>query len=352
MERYQPPTAGAAPAVLCPGAAPRAAPAPETGAPPAVHAQGLVKTYPGGHRAVDGVDLTVAPGEIFGFLGPNGAGKSTTIAMLCALARPSAGHAAVFDADVTADPQRVRRLVGLLLQHTALDPEFTCAQNLYTHARLHQLSRPHARARIREVLELTGLTDRRAYKARTLSGGMLRRLEIARALLHEPRLLFLDEPTTGLDPHARAQIWQHLTALRASQGTTLFVTTHYLDEAEHCDRIAIIDHGRIVVCDTPTTLKAALGRDRIHLRTSDDQASAAIVDGLLPANATATAATGELVLTVPDATALLPRLVTALVGSGIALHALTVAQPTLDDVFLHYTGRHITTDTGHHEDSG
>jgi ABC-2 type transport system ATP-binding protein len=317
----------------------------------AVDARGLAKTYPGDHLAVDGVDLTVAPGEIFGFLGPNGAGKTTTIAMLCTLARPTAGHAAIFGADVAAEPERVRRLVGLLLQHTAIDPDFTCAQNLYTHARLHQLPRAQARARTRQVLDLAGLADRRRRKASTLSGGLRRRLEIARALLHQPRLLFLDEPTTGLDPYARTQIWQNLIRLRNEHRTTLFVTTHYLDEAEHCDRIAIIDHGRIVACDTPAALKAGLGCDRVYLRTTDDTAAAVACAELhlkpKPGHepGRSGASLGGLTLQFPDAARRLPALCTALTARGITLHSLAVTPPTLDEVFFHHTGRHIDTST-------
>ncbi|WP_261991947.1 ABC transporter ATP-binding protein [Streptomyces sp. MS191] len=251
-------------------------------APPvyAISTRGLVKSYAGPDgtttHAVRGLDLDVRQGETFAFLGPNGAGKSTTLALLCALARPTAGRATVAGADVLARPDQVRQRVGMLFQHSALDPDLTAEQNLHIHARLYGLRRRHARVRTTEMLDLVGLTDRRRSLVRTLSGGMRRRLELARGLLHAPRVLFLDEPTTGLDPHARAQVWEHLRALRDQHGSTLFVTTHYLEEAEHCDRLGIIDHGRLVAQGTPLALKAAIGDDRVALRTGDDAACTAM----------------------------------------------------------------------------
>ncbi|TXS32906.1 ATP-binding cassette domain-containing protein [Streptomyces sp. adm13(2018)] len=311
----------------------------------AISMRGLVKSYPGPQgtttEAVRGVDLDVRQGESFAFLGPNGAGKSTTIAMLCALARPTAGHAVVAGVDVVGRPHEVRRRVGMLFQHGALDVDLTVDQNLHIHARLYGLSRRHARSRAAEVLETAGLSDRRRSPVRTLSGGMRRRLEIARALLHSPRLLFLDEPTTGLDPHARAQVWEHLRALRDRHGNTLFVTTHYLEEAENCDRIAIIDHGRVVAQGTPLALKAAIGDDLVVLRTSDDTAARQVVRGIVPADRTVTAFSGGVSLRVSDGSTWIPRLCAALQGHGIAVHAASAAPPTLDDVFFHHTGRSL-----------
>ncbi|MET9297200.1 ATP-binding cassette domain-containing protein [Streptomyces sp. NPDC003077] len=307
--------------------------------PLAIHARGLAKSYPG-HHAVRGIDLSVRPGEVFGFLGPNGAGKSTTIALLCALARPTAGHARVAGADVATQPRDVRLRVGLLLQHTAAEPHLTLAQNLYVHARMHQLSRARARARTAEVLALAGLTERRRDKVRTLSGGLRRRLEIARALLHQPRVLFLDEPTTGLDPHARARVWDHLVHLSARTGTTCFVSTHHLEEAERCDRLAIMDHGRVVACGTPDGLKAAVGHDRLHLRTADDRAASAAAREDLRLDPVA-GPDGGLAFRVPADPATVPRLCAALTARGIGVHALTVTRPGLDDVFFHHTGRSI-----------
>nr|WP_066944088.1 ATP-binding cassette domain-containing protein [Streptomyces lushanensis] len=311
----------------------------------AIRTRGLVKSYPGpagsAIHAVRDLDLEVRQGETFAFLGPNGAGKSTTIALLCALARPTAGHARVAGADVVTQPHEVRRQVGMLFQHSALDPDLTADQNLHIHARLYGLRRRHARERAAEVLEMVGLTDRRRSPVRTLSGGMRRRLEIARGMLHSPRVLFLDEPTTGLDPHARAQVWEHLRALRDRNGSTLFVTTHYLEEAENCDRIAIIDRGRLVAQGTPAALKAAIGDDRVALRTSDNVTAQQVVRRIAPSDQAITVDADGVCLRAPDGSAWIPRLCAALEGHGIAVHAASATPPTLDDVFFHHTGRSI-----------
>lgn len=306
-----------------------------------------MKSYPGPDGAtvdaVRGLDLDVRRGETFAFLGPNGAGKSTTIALLCALARPTSGHATVAGFDVATQPHAVRRQVGILFQHSALDPDLTVEQNLRIHARLYGLPRRDVRRRTAEVLEPAGLTDRRRFPVRALSGGMRRRLEIARQLLHSPSVLFLDEPTTGLDPHARAEIWEHLRALRDRLGSTLFVTTHYLEEAENCDRIAIIDGGRLVAQGTPLGLKTEIGDDRVALRTSDDGRAREVVAQAAPPDRPVTVDADGTWLRVPDGSAWIPRLCAALEAHGIAVHAASATPPTLDDVFFHHTGRSITT---------
>ncbi|MFF6885897.1 ATP-binding cassette domain-containing protein [Streptomyces sp. NPDC012421] len=332
-----------------PAGTPAPAPAPRADARDpelAISTRGLVKSYPGPGgtttHAVRGLDLDVHRGETFAFLGPNGAGKSTTIALLCALARPTSGRALVAGADVLTEPERVRRRVGLLFQHSALDPDLTAEQNLRVHARLYGLGRADVRRRTAEVLELADLADRRRSPVRTLSGGMRRRLEIARQLLHSPGVLFLDEPTTGLDPHARARIWEHLRALRDRDGSTLFVTTHYLEEAEHCDRLAIIDRGRLVAGGTPGEVKAAIGDDRVVLRTSDDGAARRIAGLLVPPERTVHVDADGVWLRVPDGSTWIPRLCAALEVHGIAVHAASATPPTLDDVFFHHTGRSIT----------
>ncbi|MFG2886440.1 ATP-binding cassette domain-containing protein [Streptomyces sp. NPDC048297] len=313
----------------------------------AISTRGLVKSYPGPDgtttHAVRGLDLDVHRGETFAFLGPNGAGKSTTIALLCALARPTAGHATVAGADVRRQPDAVRRQVGILFQHSALDPDLTAEQNLHIQARLYGMSRRRARRRATETLEAVALADRRRSLVRTLSGGMRRRLELARGLLHEPRILFLDEPTAGLDPHARAQAWEHLRALQDGQGTTLFVTTHYLDEAENCDRLAIIDAGRLVAQGTPFALKAAIGDDQVVLRTGDDPAACQVVRRTLPPATVTTLDADGIRLRVPDGSAWIPRLCAALEAHGIPVQAASATPPTLDDVFFHHTGRSIHT---------
>lgn len=306
----------------------------------AIRVRGLSKSY-GDRQAVRGVDLTVPSGEIFAFLGPNGAGKSTTIAMMCTLTRPTAGHATVAGADILTQPQQVRARIGVLFQHSALLPELSLSRNLYLRARLHGLSRAQARHRTDHALRLAGLGDRHKAPVRTLSGGQRRRLDIARALLHTPRVLFLDEPTVGLDPPARAELWQHLHTLRAQEDITVFVTTHYLDEAEHCDRLAIIDHGRIVTEGRPIQLKAALGRATIQLRTSDDTKAALTLreeHGLNPRPGP----DGTLTVSVTETAAWLPRLCTCLSARGLQVHSAATTAPNLNDVFFHHTGRRIT----------
>ena len=239
--------------------------------PVAIDVAGLTKSY-GEIEAVRGIDFTVPVGETFGFLGPNGAGKSTTIKILCTLALPTTGTATVAGHDVTRERDAVRRNIGLVFQDTTLDNYLTGAQNLRFHADLYGVPAAAVAPRMRQVLEMVGLWDRRDSLVMTYSGGMQRRLEIARGLLHAPRVLFLDEPTVGLDPQTRTSIWEYINELKGREDITIFLTTHYMDEAEHCDRIAIIDHGKIVAIDTPEALKASVGKDRVQIQTADDQA--------------------------------------------------------------------------------
>jgi ABC-2 type transport system ATP-binding protein len=239
---------------------------------PAVLVDGLVKRY-GEVEAVRGIGFEVAPGETFGFLGPNGAGKSTTIKILCTLADPTSGTARVAGYDVVKNRDTVRRNIGLVFQDTTLDSYLTGEQNLRFHADLYGVPRAQLGQRMRQVLEMVGLWDRRQAVVATYSGGMKRRLEIARGLLHAPRVLFLDEPTVGLDPQTRSSIWEYINDLKQREDITIFLTTHYMDEAENCDRIAIIDHGKIVAIDTPERLKASVGTDRVQIATADDPAA-------------------------------------------------------------------------------
>ena len=239
-----------------------------------IEARGLVKRY-GDVEAVRGLDLTVAAGETFGFLGPNGAGKSTTIKILCTLALPSAGHASVAGFDVVRERAAVRRNIGLVFQDTTLDQYLSAERNLRFHGELYGVPRPVIAERSKQVLEMVGLWDRRKARVSTFSGGMKRRLEIARGLLHSPRVLFLDEPTVGLDPQTRASIWNYLEELRRREAITIFLTTHYMDEAEHCDRIAIVNEGQIIALETPDALKASVGTDRVQIATADDDAAIA-----------------------------------------------------------------------------
>src|SRR6059058_6003829 len=242
------------------------------GSGPVISVNDLSKRYED-LEAVRRVDFEVAPGEVFGFLGPNGAGKSTTINMLCTLTRPSGGRATVAGHDVATERDDVRRNIGLVFQDTTLDGYLSAEQNLRLHAELYGVPREVVGPRMRQVLDMVGLWERRSSRVNTFSGGMKRRLEIARGFLHSPRVLFLDEPTIGLDPQTRRHIWTYIRELKRREDITIFLTTHYMDEAEYCDRIAIMDNGRIIVIDTPETLKRSVGRDRVSISTDGDEAA-------------------------------------------------------------------------------
>jgi ABC-2 type transport system ATP-binding protein len=296
----------------------------------AIEVRGLRKAY-GEIEAVRGVDFDVATGETFGFLGPNGAGKSTTIKILCTLAKADAGTAAVAGYDVRTQRDDVRRNIGLVFQDTTLDTYLSAEQNLRFHAELYGMPRETVAARMRQVLEMVGLWERRGSKVLTFSGGMKRRLEIARGLMHSPRVLFLDEPTVGLDPQTRASIWEYIDELRKQEDITIFLTTHYMDEAENCERIAIMDEGRLVALDTPAALKASVGTDRVTIRTEDDQAAlGALPDAVLSPEG--------IVISVEDGESYVPRLFGSL---GVPITSVSISRPSLDDVFLSYTGRTI-----------
>jgi len=300
----------------------------------AIDVQGLVKRY-GDFTAVDGVSFDVGQGEIFGFLGPNGAGKSTTIGILCTLVRPTEGRVTVSGFDVRRQSDDVRRSIGLIFQDPSLDVQLTAAENLQFHAFLYDVPRKEAASRQEELLRMVDLWDRRDDLVKTFSGGMKRRLEIARGLLHRPKILFLDEPTLGLDPQTRRLIWQYILGLR-EQGLTLFLTTHYMDEAEYCDRIAIIDHGQIVALDSPEQLKARVGGDVVTLRTPDNMEAARVLhDGL---GLETERQDGLLRLEAPHGDELIPKLVQALGGK---ISSINMSRPPLDDVFLKLTGRAI-----------
>jgi ABC-2 type transport system ATP-binding protein len=302
---------------------------------PAIEVEHLVKSY-GEVEAVRGVSFSVAPGEVFGFLGPNGAGKSTTINVLCTLAAPTSGSARVSGFDVVRRRDDVRRHIGLVVQDPSLDGYLTADQNLRMHADLYGVDPAVVDARMTQMLEMVDLTDRRDKPVMTFSGGMRRRLEIARGLLHSPRVLFLDEPTIGLDPQTRSSIWRYIRALQETEGTTIFMTTHYMDEAEFCDRIAIMDRGEIVVLDTPEALKAGVGADRVTLGTADDDAALAALRERFGIEATV--AEGAVTFHVEAGEAFVPRLFAEL---GVAITSVAVSRPTLDDVFMRHTGTTI-----------
>jgi ABC-2 type transport system ATP-binding protein len=256
--------------------------------------------------------------------------------MLCTLVRPTAGTAQVARHDVVTERDAVRRNIGLVFQDTTLDGYLTAEQNLRLHAELYGVPRAAAGERMRQVMEMVGLWERRASKVRTFSGGMKRRLEIARGLLHSPRVLFLDEPTVGLDPQTRSSIWGYISELKRRESITIFLTTHYMDEAEHCDRIAIIDHGEIVVVDTPAALKASVGLDRVRIDTDDDEL--AIGELRERFGIEARIADGMVTFGVEGGEQFVPRLFAEL---GLPIRAVSVARPSLDDVFMAYTGSTI-----------
>ncbi|HPS66872.1 MAG TPA: ATP-binding cassette domain-containing protein [Holophaga sp.] len=310
--------------------------------------QDLFKSY-GPREALGGVSFAVEEGEIFGFLGPNGAGKTTTINILCTLLSASSGRAAVAGLDCAAEPDRVRANIGLVFQETTLDLDLTAYENLKFHAYLYRVPREEAPRRIEAMLEMVDLAERKHEPIRQFSGGMKRRLELARGLLHRPRVLFLDEPTLGLDPQTRRRIWEFIRAARQREGVTVFMTTHYMDEAEHCDRIAILDHGRIVALDTPAGLKAMAGRDVVGLASTDDARAAEEIErafGIRPRREE-----GRLAMEVPRGDEFVPRLIGAL---SVGVLSVQVRRPTLDDVFLKFTGHAIRGDgpPGAGEDRG
>ncbi|HTY98076.1 MAG TPA: ATP-binding cassette domain-containing protein [Solirubrobacteraceae bacterium] len=312
----------------------QAAPVP-AGARGAVAVSGLIKSY-GEVKAVRGVDFTVETGETFGFLGPNGAGKSTTISMLCTLVRPTGGSAWVAGHDVVGERDEVRRNIGLVFQDTTLDGYLTAEQNLRLHAELYGVPRELVAKRMQQVMEMVGLWERRGSLVNHFSGGMKRRLEIARGLLHSPRVLFLDEPTVGLDPQTRSSIWGYIRQLKTQEEITIFLTTHYMDEAEYCDRIAIMDQGRIIVLDTPEALKAQVGKDRVQIEAEDSDAVIAALRDRFEIDAVM--AEGKVTFGVTDGERFLPRLFAEL---GQPIRGVSVARPSLDDVFMAHTGTTI-----------
>jgi ABC-2 type transport system ATP-binding protein len=310
---------------------------------PAIEVRGLVKNYDQ-VEAVRGVEFEVAAGEVFGFLGPNGAGKTTTINMLCTLVTPTAGSASVAGHDVVKERDDVRRNIGLVFQDPTLDNYLTAVQNLRLHAELYGLQRDVVAPRMRQVLEMVGLWERKDSPVGTFSGGMRRRLEIARGMMHSPRVLFLDEPTIGLDPQTRRSIWSYIAELKEREEITIFMTTHYMDEAEWCDRIAIMDNGQIVALDAPDTLKAGVGTDRITIHTEDNDAAIAALQDRFGIDARMSE--GAVSFGVPGGEEFVPRLFAEL---GMPIKAVNVSRPTLDDVFMSYTG---TTIRDAEEDAG
>ena len=320
----------------------------------------LVKVYPGGTRAVSGVDFAVARGEFFGFLGPNGAGKTTTMKVLSTLLRKTSGHVTVAGYDLDRDPKGVRRSIGFAMQEVGLDDLATGWDFLVLQGVLYGLSRRDSRHRAGELLELVGLTSVAGRRVGTYSGGMRRRIDLVAALMHSPPLLFLDEPTTGLDPQSRLAIWEYLAQLN-EQGVTIFLTTQMMEEADRlCQRIAIIDQGHIVAEGSPQVLKADVGGDVIHVtidsagdveeKTRTEKAEA-LLKGISYVEAVNAAGNG-LKVTVRDGTAAAPDLLRLLHENQVPVTNLSIASPTLDDVFLKYTGREIRSEEASGDEAG
>ena len=319
----------------------------------AIRAEGLVKTYPvrgrngGPVRALDGLSITVPRGTIFGLLGPNGAGKSTTIKILTTLARPDAGTAQLEGIDVLKRPDQVRRMIGVVAQKSGSDPMATGRENLILQGRLFGLRSAEVKARADELLARFDLTDAANRLVKTYSGGMQRRLDVALGLVHRPEILFLDEPTTGLDPEARTAMWQEINRLATGDGMTVLLTTHYMEEADRlADRLAIVDHGTVVAEGSPDELKGGLRGDAVHLDLPPgaDVAQATAVLAQLP-NVRDLRVTGRaLSARSDDGAAAVPGILTALERAGIPVAAVTVARPSLDDVYLRHTGRRYATE--------
>jgi ABC-2 type transport system ATP-binding protein len=316
-----------------------------------IEATNLRKAYPPDVQALDGLSLAVPTGTIFGLLGPNGAGKSTTVRILTTLSRPDAGSARVAGIDVLAEPVRVRHAIGVVAQKHGLDPEATGRENLVLQGECYGITGADLRGRVADALERFGLADAADRQAKTYSGGMQRRLDLAMGLIHRPRVLFLDEPTTGLDPEVRADIWREIDRLAREELMTILLTTHYLDEADRlASQLAIVDRGRIVAEGTPHELKSQLEGDRIQIELADGADAAArraldAVDGVGDA-----ALEGRLLLArARDGAAAIPAVLAALDAHGVRAASVTLARPSLDDVYLRHAGRSFDRADAEHE---
>jgi ABC-2 type transport system ATP-binding protein len=322
----------------------------KSAAAPAIEARDLARTFKGGIDAVRSIDLDVSEGEIFGFLGPNGAGKSTTVRMFCTLLPPTSGSAKVAGYDVVADGDHVRHNIGVALQEIGLDPVQTGRELLELQCGLYGITGAGGRERAAELLELVGLTEAADRRTKTYSGGMKRRLDLASALVHRPRVLFLDEPTTGLDPASRLTVWDEVRSINAD-GTTIFLTTQYLEEADElCERLAIIDHGELVAAGTPESLKAEIGRDvvSVELHGADADRTRQVI-GELPGLERVIAEEDALALFVDDGAASIAQIVRRLDAADVEVGAISVSRPSLDDVFLEATGRRLEGAQAEHE---
>lgn len=314
----------------------------------AIEVYNLTKVYRGGVLAVDDISFTVERGEIFGFLGPNGAGKSTTIKVLIGLLKPTKGRLLINGVDITKHPAEIKRATGYAAQETAIDDRLTCMENIYLQGRFYHLSKREILQRSTEILEMFDLYDRRNDLTATFSGGMLKRLDIAEALIHRPQILFLDEPTLGLDVQTRKVIWEYIKRLREEQGMTIFLTTHYMEEADAlCDRVAIIDRGKIKALDQPETLKAQIGGEIVIGRFSTlngqiPQALEEAIRGLPQVRGIEPKQEGIYWIVVSqDGDKLIPEIFSLSAQAGVSLESISLKKPSLDDVYLHFTGREI-----------
>jgi ABC-2 type transport system ATP-binding protein len=310
-----------------------------------IKTQQLTKAY-NNFKAVDNLNISVDKGEIFGLLGPNGAGKTTTISMLCTILKPTSGSATVDGHDIVKESSKVRKSIGIVFQDPSVDDRLTGRENLLMHANLYSVPVSQQRERINKILKLVELEDRADDLLRTYSGGMRRRLEIGRGLIHQPKVLFLDEPTVGLDPQTRDHIWRYIKDLKDANEVTVVLTTHYMDEADRLsDRIAIMDHGKIVILDTPQKLKETLEGDVIVLKSNDNKALKNLLATWLGFTTNQHLEKDTLEVTVPNGKMVMPRIVELANQNNLYIESLVLREPNLEDVFLHYTGGSIREDT-------
>ncbi|MBN2110816.1 MAG: ATP-binding cassette domain-containing protein [Methanosarcinaceae archaeon] len=317
----------------------------------AIHTEKITKRY-GRVTAVDGVDITVEKKELFGLLGPNGAGKSTLIGLLSTMLRPTSGNAQVWGHDIRTDSTKVRKSIGVVFQDTTLDQKLTGRENLDLHGRLYGLPKKLRHRRIDEVLELVELSGRADEIVQKYSGGMMRRLEIARGLMHYPNVLFMDEPTLGLDPQTRNHIWDYIKELNREKNITIILTTHYMEEADRlCNRLAIVDHGKIITTGTPSELKSSLGGDILTLELATGKDATKLMEHYTAKSSTdrISASENTVQITTADGERAIPDVLKATSRLGLEIRSVSLHKPTLDDVFLHYTGKGIRdsdADTG------
>lgn len=312
---------------------------------PVIKVDGLVKKF-GPVTAVDDISFEVDEGTIFGFLGPNGAGKTTTINILCTLLAPTSGKAFINGHDCAKESPEVRKSIGIVFQDTTLDKDLTAYENLMLHAYLYNVRKSEMRQRINDALRFVDLYERRDDLVKKFSGGMKRRLEVARGLIHRPKVLFLDEPTIGLDPQTRAHLWDFIVKLPEEHNVTIFMTTHYMEEAEVCKRIAIIDHGRIITIGSPEELKKTIGGDVVYIKTSDNKRAKKEMEEMFHADVSEK--DGELFITCSLGDACIPEMIRVLGETALSVR---LQRPTLNDVFLKMTGREMRSEEVSGEDT-